>query len=202
MISFSLAGLFYRNDDAKEEADLLSVGDTVKLRLDTYNESGEFAVKIISNGKFIGYVERLFSRDVTLFILRNKKYIAMVYDVKTMPNFHFGDDDLIISFNLYSDNEQVIKFSDEWYSGKNILIDGIFDTLNKNDIEYFIKKYGGIVQKRINSKTDAIVIGQHHISENRIEAIHHSLNTKKPIIAISEEEMINHFEGKYHFFSK
>ena len=57
MISFSLAGLFYRNDDAKEEADLLSVGNTVKLRLDTYNESGEFAVKIISNGKFIGYVD-------------------------------------------------------------------------------------------------------------------------------------------------
>lgn len=202
MIYFNLAGLFYRSDDAKEEADLLSVGDTVKLRLDTYNESGEFAVKIISNGKFIGYVERLFSREVTLFLLRNKKYVAEVYEVKIIPNFHFGDDDLIISFNLYSENEHIIDFSDKWYFDKNILIDGIFETLNKKDVEYFIKKHGGIVQKRINSKIDAIVIGQHHISENRIEAIRNSLKTKKPIIAISEEEMINHFEGKYHFFQK
>ena len=196
-ISFDLAGLYYRSDSAKFEASCLEIGDQVKLKFDITNDYDLFAVKILSNGKFIGFVESAYSRDVALFLFRNKTYKAVVYYKNTVDNSIFRDEDLILSFDLYSENENIINFSDDWYKNKNILIDGIFEMLKKSDIEYFINKNGGILQKRISKATDAIVVGNHHISEIRIRAVYDSLKTFKPIIIISEEEMVMHFEGKF-----
>lgn len=194
-ISFDLAGLYYRTESQKEEAYNLKIGDELKIKQDLLNGNDDFALKIFSRGKFIGYVPKSLSREVTLLLWRYDNYKLEVEDYNHIENVISDDDDYCISLKLHIDKTIVIQFSDDWYTDKNFIIEGVFQLTNKNDIAYFIQKNNGVVKKTLNNSIDGIILGQHHISLKRMENI--SKLTKSQLVVISEEEIIRHYENNY-----
>lgn len=186
-ISFELAGLYYRTDKQKEQANNLSIGDIVKIKPDLFNEYDEFALKIYFKNIFIGYVPKMFSREVSIFILKHKSYIVEVESIGNFINTFF-ENELTIVFKIYSDIN-LFMIDKDWFKNKNIIIEGIFkNPTNKIDITSFIQNNGGVLKKVLCKTTNAIIIGQHHISFSRMENMYKL--SKRGLIVISEEEIL------------
>lgn len=194
-ILFDLAGLFYRTESQKQVVYNLQIGDELKIKPDILNGNDDFALKIYSKGTFIGFIPKYLSREVTLLLWRYNKYTLEVEDYNHVDNYIYGDSDFIVTLKLIIDNSNLIQFSDEWYAGKNFIIEGVFYSTNKTDIAYFIQKHNGIVKKVLTNSIDAIILGQHHISLTRMENIYKMIKNK--LIVISEEEILKHYENNY-----
>jgi len=194
-ILFDLAGLFYRTESQKQVVYDLQIGDELKIKPDILNGNDDFALKIYSKGKFIGFVPKYLSREITFLLWRYKNYILEVDDYNSSTNILYGDEEYCLTLKLSIDKSNAIQFSDEWYADKNFIIEGVFNQTNKSDITYFIQKHNGIVKKVLTNSIDAVILGRHHISVTRMNNIYKF--TKQKLIIISEEEIIQHFEKIY-----
>lgn len=100
-VEFDLAGLYYRSNNAKEEASTISEGEEVKLRLNPTNEYDNNAVKVIYNNLHIGFTPSSKSEYITNFIKSHKDITAIVTSNNEEYNTKFDDYENIISVKVY-----------------------------------------------------------------------------------------------------
>lgn len=189
-ISFRLAGLFYRSEAAKDEAMCLNAGDKVKLRHDANNVNDTFAVKIISNNKFIGFVPAFLSRDVTMFMCNYPDFKAEVIKSTRFYNEQFAEIDLDIEFKAYSDKDKT-KIDKTWLNGKQIILSGYFKLIDKKEVADFITFNGGTVRRYIGDNIDLVILGTNNIKN--LDAIMQLVTKHKRLIVLKEDEILELF---------
>lgn len=69
---FDVAGLCYRTERARENLSYCSAFSEVKLRREPSNQYDEFAVKVLIDGTFAGYVPRKYSKAISTAIVNRK----------------------------------------------------------------------------------------------------------------------------------
>lgn len=98
-IEFDLAGLFYRSNKAKELAENVYIGESVKLKLDPNNEYDSTAVKVYYENIHIGFVPGSISEDITMFIKKHNDIESFVIDNQ------FIDDLPDITIRIYGERK-------------------------------------------------------------------------------------------------
>lgn len=79
-IKFEVKGGAYRSEAAQEEYLCLTPGNELKLKPEPDNEHDEFAVRVYSDRKFIGYVDRKHSHAVSYVIEQLCDTECLVWD--------------------------------------------------------------------------------------------------------------------------
>ena len=79
-IKFEVKGGSYRSEAAQEEYICLIPGNELKLKPEPDNEHDEYAVRVYSDRKFIGYVDRKHSRAVSYVLEQMCDAECLVWD--------------------------------------------------------------------------------------------------------------------------
>ena len=79
-IKFEVKGGSYRSEAAQEEYICLTPGNELKLKPEPDNEHDEYAVRVYSDRKFIGYVDRKHSRAVSYVLEQLCDTECLVWD--------------------------------------------------------------------------------------------------------------------------
>lgn len=79
-IKFEVKGGTYRSEAAQEEYICLTPGNELKLKPEPDNEHDEYAVRVYSDRKFIGYVDRKHSRAVSYVLEQFCATECLVWD--------------------------------------------------------------------------------------------------------------------------
>lgn len=79
-IKFEVKGGTYRSEAAQEEYICLTPGNELKLKAEPDNAYDEYAVRVYSNRKFIGYVDRKHSRAVAYVLEQMCEAECLVWD--------------------------------------------------------------------------------------------------------------------------
>lgn len=79
-IKFEVKGGTYRSESAQDEYICLTPGNELKLKPEPDNEHDEYAVRVYSDRKFIGYVDRKHSRAVSYVIEQMCDAECLVWD--------------------------------------------------------------------------------------------------------------------------
>lgn len=77
-VIFALAGLSFRPAEAKEAVDALNIGHDVTLERDPENEYDSNAVKVITEGVFVGFVPKADNFEIASHLDAGKPYTANV----------------------------------------------------------------------------------------------------------------------------
>ena len=109
-VTFYVVGGIYRSQAAQEEYTLLREGYDVSLRLEPENTHDKYAVKVISDRKHIGYVEREDSKRV--FQVVSQKCVSMCIVIDNHYAFTSLDPDLM-EVQLFIKPQ----FKDKWKVG-------------------------------------------------------------------------------------
>jgi len=88
-----IKGVYYRPDNAQDEAFDLNPYDRVSLRTEPSNAYDEYAVKVMSNSKHIGYIPSEYSLEVFRTIKKKHGYYAIV--------IYRGINNMIVELKLY-----------------------------------------------------------------------------------------------------
>lgn len=99
-IEFDVAGIFYRTEAAKEEAWCLACGQQVNLRFDPTNPYDEYAIKVISNRKHIGFVPEVDNIEVREY-METHKFKAVVLHAYRTFNYTYHDYDIFVTIKVY-----------------------------------------------------------------------------------------------------
>lgn len=106
IIECELAGLFYRSRPAKEEVrECLKYGHELSLKLDKKNQYDKYAVKVMYNGKHIGFIPMDYSKTVHNFMILNFGYIVICTANNESYNDKFDDYENIVELKLYPKDE-------------------------------------------------------------------------------------------------
>lgn len=92
-VTFYVVGGIYRSQAAQEEYTLLREGYDISLRLEPENTHDKYAVKVISDRKHIGYVEREDSKRV--FQVVSQKCVSMCIVIDNHYAYTSLDPDLM-----------------------------------------------------------------------------------------------------------
>ncbi len=79
-IKFEVKGGTYRSEAAQDEYICLTPGNELKLKPEPDNEHDEYAVRVYSDRKFIGYVDRKHSRAVSYVLEQMCDTECLVWD--------------------------------------------------------------------------------------------------------------------------
>lgn len=79
-IKFEVKGGSYRSEAAQEEYICLTPGNELKLKAEPDNANDEYAVRVYSDRKFIGYVDRKHSRAVAYVLEQMCDAECLVWD--------------------------------------------------------------------------------------------------------------------------
>lgn len=79
-IKFEVKGGTYRSEAAQDEYICLTPGNELKLKPEPDNEHDEYAVRVYSDRKFIGYVDRKHSRAVSYVLEQMCDAECLVWD--------------------------------------------------------------------------------------------------------------------------
>ena len=99
-IELKVAGIYYRTEEAKDEAKYLDCGELVSLRKDLNNEYDPYAVKVISNRKHIGFVPSSDSQEISEY-MDDYKYKAVVLHSFQVFNNQFSDYETCLIVKVY-----------------------------------------------------------------------------------------------------
>lgn len=89
---FNVNGIMFRPKKIiKKVADDINLNDQLYLERDENNKYDKYAVKVFHDTEWIGYVEKLYSKEISELIDSNKKFSCNVFLIDTDWGFHITD---------------------------------------------------------------------------------------------------------------
>lgn len=188
---FDIAGILYRSESAQDEAYSLRIGDTVNLKRDRNNEYDDYAIKIISNGKHIGFVPQLWSEDVCEYLDQKLKYTAEVIDTNTQ-NINLHSIDITIRVDFDEDSIPVLRRRN-LLKDKKVLLCGKFRNTSEKDLNAKIWKQKGTITKKLTYKVDILVFGENYPDMEYIRTAEEMNLLHERILIIKESDFVDKY---------
>ena len=100
--TFDVNGIMFRPKKIiKQVADDINLNDQLYLERDENNKYDKYAVKVFYGTSWIGYVEKLYSKEVSELIDSNKKFSCNVFIVDADWGFDITDSGREVEFVKY-----------------------------------------------------------------------------------------------------